>query len=263
MNNDKDICVKQAHRFMRLRRFQFRITSVKVIHLITAVVISVAPGASAIAAPSEQQQQQQLPLQRDPGRLNSRKSYNDESQQLEDLWVSTMKNSAELRALIRNEYPTPASENEAGLVDIVQDVNPVGQHERPGNSSSLTIPSLEPDYPKRGRSIPAYSLPQYAKREDHIYDNYGVSRAVFMFRVTAGTDLKSRLGREAQNLFVCYKQYCSSLEFLDTIRSFKTPLVESATKTCEENRKKLVVIAGEKAVEQLDQQLEICSSEPK
>jgi hypothetical protein len=253
VNNEKDIRIKQAHQFLGLRRFQFRIILVRVIPIITAVFICVASGASALATPSEQQQQQQQ--QRDPSRINSRKSYSDESQQLEDLWVSTMKNSAELQEQIRKEYPTLADEKEAGLVDIVQDVNPVGQHEGFGNATSLTIPNLEPNYPEPGRNIPVYLLPQYARQP--VFNDHGISGAIFMYRIAIGTDLKSRLKREAQSLFACYKKYCASLEFSTMTRSLKTPLSESASKACEDNRKKLVMIAGEKAVEQLDQQLGI------
>jgi hypothetical protein len=171
-----------------------------------------------------------------------------------------MKNSPALQALIRTEYPTLTFDQEEDLVNIVETVNPVGQHTPSygyGLASSLTIPSLEPDYPEHGRNNPAYLLPQYAKKQpDPVFNKNDLSDSLLAYRALAGTDLKSRLIRVAQNLFVRYREYCRSLEFQAEMRP-DIAIFEAASHNCEVNRNNLVMLAGEKAVDQLDQQLGI------
>lgn len=170
-----------------------------------------------------------------------------------------MKNSPELQALIQKEYPTLTPEEEEGLVDIVENVNPVGHHgpQGCGSAISLTIPSLEPNYPEPGRNIPAYLLPQYAKKQPYpIFNHQDTSRNLLAALGFARSELKYRLIGIAQDLFVRYREYCSSLEVLAEMRP-ATAVFEAASHRCVVNRNKLVMIAGEKAVEHLDEQLGI------
>jgi hypothetical protein len=91
---------------------RLRTISILVARLTTSIFLCVALSITVIAAPSEQQPRPPVLLH--PERLDSYKSYVDESQQIRDLWSSTMKNSPELQALIQKEYPTLTPEEEEG-----------------------------------------------------------------------------------------------------------------------------------------------------
>jgi hypothetical protein len=100
-------------------------------------------------------------------------------------------------------------------------------------------------------------LPQYAKKQPNpIFNHKDTSRNLLAALRFAESDLKYRLIGVAQDLFVRYREYCRSLEFLAEMRP-ETAVFEAASHTCEVNRHNLVMAAGEKAVEHLDEQLGI------